>query len=242
MERKAFSFLRSFYESACNLNGNKALQADFLMAVCNYGLNAVEPEPGGELAALFALVKPNLDVSFAKSVAGAKGGSRNKADESNPEADESEQEAEGSKSEANGSRNKADESNPEAIKDKGDRIKDITNNPPIVPPSRGKADADFDKFWREYPKKVGKGAAKKAFEKARKKASIETLVTAVRRQKCGSQWTKDDGQYIPNPATWLNQERWEDEVDGGVNHGTGEQRFEDPVLQRLWEQEQRNAL
>ena len=70
----------------------------------------------------------------------------------------------------------------------------------------------FDAFWSEYPRKVGKIAAKKAFERAIRKAPLETLLTAVRRQKCGSQWTQDNGQYIPNPATWLNQGRWEDEL------------------------------
>ena len=219
MKRKAFSFLRSFYKSACNLENNKPLQADFLMAVCNYGLNGIEPEPGGELAALFELVRPNLDISFAKSVAGAKGGSRNKADESNPEADESELEAEGSRSEANESRNKADESNPEAIKDKGLRIKDKG-----VKQSLDLFDADFETFWKEYPRKTGKGAAKRAFEKALLKgATLESLVSAVRRQKCGSQWTRDGGQFIPHPATWLNQERWEDEVDGGIGNGNAGQ-------------------
>lgn len=218
-ERKAFSFLRSFYESACNLKNNKPLQADFLMAVCNYGLNGIEPEPGGELAALFALVKPNLDISFAKSAAGAKGGSRNRADGSNPEADESEQQAEGSRSEANESRSEADGSNPEAIKDKGERIKDKG-----LKQTLHLFDADFETFWKEYPRKTGKGAAKRAFEKALLKGvTIESLVTAVRRQKCGSQWTRDGGQYIPHPATWLNQERWEDEVDGGIAYGNAGQ-------------------
>ena len=209
MERKAFSFLRSFYESACNLQNNKELQADFLMAVCNYGLNGIEPEPGGEIAAMFALVKPNLDVAFAKSVAGAKGGSRNKANESNPEA----------------------------IKDKGLRIKDKGDK------NLALFESEFDRFWAEYPRKVAKSKAKAAFEKVMQKGvSIEALLGALRIQKLSTQWTKDGGQFIPHPATWLNQERWEDEVDGGSNHGTSERRFEDPVLQRLWEQEQRNAL
>ena len=41
---------------------------------------------------------------------------------------------------------------------------------------------------------------------------VETLVAAVEAQKASTQWTKDNGQFIPNPATWLNQGRWEDEV------------------------------
>lgn len=222
MERKAFSFLRSFYESACNLDGNKTLQADFLMAVCNYGLNGIEPEPGGELGALFALVKPNLDVSFAKSAAGAKGGSSNRANENNQEADGSKQEAEESRSEANESTSEADGSNHEAIKDKGERIKDKG-----VKQTLGLFDADFETFWKEYPRKTGKGAAKRAFEKALQKGvNLESLVSAVRRQKCGSQWTRDGGQYIPHPATWLNQERWEDEVDGGIGNGNAGQHQE----------------
>ena len=81
--------------------------------------------------------------------------------------------------------------------------------PPKAPPL---GDA-FDRFWSEYPKKVGKIAAKKAFERAIRKTTLDTLLTAIRRQKCGSQWSKDNGQYIPNPATWLNQGRWEDEVE-----------------------------
>ena len=70
-------------------------------------------------------------------------------------------------------------------------------------------EAAFDKFWSAYPKKVGKQDAKKAFKSV--KEPIETLLSAIERQKCGSQWSKDNGQYIPHPATWLRQGRWEDE-------------------------------
>ncbi len=80
-------------------------------------------------------------------------------------------------------------------------------NPPISP--HGGSDDAFDVFWKAYPKKVGKAAAKKAFRKV--KVPLESLLSAIERQKCGSQWSRDNGQYIPNPATWLNQERWEDE-------------------------------
>lgn len=73
------------------------------------------------------------------------------------------------------------------------------------------ADADFEKFWSAYPKKVGKQAAKKAFNRV--KVPVETLLTAIERQKCSAQWSKDGGQYIPNPVTWLNQGRWDDELE-----------------------------
>ncbi len=70
----------------------------------------------------------------------------------------------------------------------------------------------FDAFWIAYPKKVGKEAARKAFAKV--KAPVETLIAAVKQQKNSPQWKKENGQFIPNPATWLNQGRWEDEIPG----------------------------
>lgn len=71
---------------------------------------------------------------------------------------------------------------------------------------------DFDAFWKVYPRKVGKKDAKKAFEKALKSTDAETMIRAVIAQKSSGQWTRDNGQYIPNPATWLNQGRWDDEI------------------------------
>jgi hypothetical protein len=36
-------------------------------------------------------------------------------------------------------------------------------------------------------------------------------VSAIKRQECSDQWRQNSGRYIPLPATWLNQARWEDE-------------------------------
>lgn len=74
----------------------------------------------------------------------------------------------------------------------------------------GAREAAFEQFWQAYPKKVGKGEARKAFAKV--KAPLKTLLESVDRQKQSVQWHKEGGQYIPNPATWLNQGRWEDEL------------------------------
>ena len=71
-------------------------------------------------------------------------------------------------------------------------------------------EAAFDLFWRAFPKKVGKGSAKKAFAKVC--VDIDVLISAIERQKQSRQWRKDGGQFIPNPSTWLNQCRWEDEL------------------------------
>ncbi len=79
-------------------------------------------------------------------------------------------------------------------------------------------DKAFDAFWTAYPRKIGKQAARKAFNKV-PNSVWPKLVPAVEAQKKSRQWTVEDGRYIPNPATWLNQGRWEDEapeVTGGA--------------------------
>ncbi len=70
-----------------------------------------------------------------------------------------------------------------------------------------------EKFWPAYPKKVGKQEAFKAFRKIKAPASkIDQIVAAIETQKQSEQWTKERGAYIPNPKTWIDQGRWEDEL------------------------------
>lgn len=69
----------------------------------------------------------------------------------------------------------------------------------------------FDAFWEAYPKKVGKKDAVKAWKKGRiGKQLAERIVEAVERQKGWRRWREG---FIPNPATWLNQGRWDDEEE-----------------------------
>lgn len=77
-------------------------------------------------------------------------------------------------------------------------------------PALSAGDMAFERFWESYPCKVGKGAARHAFHKRRLHLQIETLLEAIEEQR-GSRKFREG--YIPNPATWLNQERWLDEVD-----------------------------
>ena len=77
-ERATFKFFRSFYEAAFHLT-DKEQQADFLMAICAYALNGDEPQLEGVAAALFLLVKPNIDASRKKAENGASGASKREA-------------------------------------------------------------------------------------------------------------------------------------------------------------------
>lgn len=88
---------------------------------------------------------------------------------------------------------------------------------PHLPVSGVVVEDEFDTFWREYPKKTGKGDARKKFATALTKTSFQTIMNALEQVKRSPQWNRDAGRYIPNPATWLNQERWEDEVNASVD-------------------------
>lgn len=85
----------------------------------------------------------------------------------------------------------------------------IKNNTPLTPQGGNAVPADFNSFWTAYPRKIGKAAALKAWRKV--KPPLAQALKAISTQKQSDQWRKDGGQYIPNPATWINQGRWEDE-------------------------------
>jgi hypothetical protein len=88
---------------------------------------------------------------------------------------------------------------------------------------REKEAFDFEQFWRQYPKKVGKKDALESWGKLNPSPElIEKIIYAVSKQSMSAQWTKDGGQFIPNPSTWLNQGRWDDELPqqtGLLNRG-----------------------
>jgi hypothetical protein len=68
----------------------------------------------------------------------------------------------------------------------------------------------FDEFWKIYPRKVAKGTARKAWTKAIKAAAPEAIIKALRGQIAAGAFK--EATYTPYPATWLNGERWDDEI------------------------------
>jgi hypothetical protein len=91
------------------------------------------------------------------------------------------------------------------------------NTPPVVPPVTDpmtpKYPADFQQFWDAYPRKVGKGDALKSWRRIKPSAGLlAKMIAAVRRtRETEESWQREGGRFIPKAATWLNQERWEDE-------------------------------
>ena len=119
---------------------------------------------------------------------------------------------------------------------------DIYSHPPTSP-RRGsgrKKSADMDGFalfWQEYPRKAAKAAALKAWQKLNPSQElVERILAHVRDHKRSPDWIKDGGQFVPYPATFLNGQRWEDDIPpdtgpGMAYHGyqerTGHKRLED---------------
>jgi hypothetical protein len=74
--------------------------------------------------------------------------------------------------------------------------------------SKNKENKDFNLFWEHYPKKVGKKKVEDKFNS--NNYPIDLILKNLELQKKSDQWQNQ--QYIPNPETYLNQERWNDEV------------------------------
>lgn len=101
-------------------------------------------------------------------------------------------------------------------------VKKYTSEPKTVKTLDGPKTAEeiahaFGLFWTAYPRHIGKAAALKAFEKAVTKARAKVIIDAAKlyRRSVG----ENDPKFIAHPTTWLNQERWEDDL--GPVEGTG---------------------
>ena len=74
-----------------------------------------------------------------------------------------------------------------------------------------KSENDFLEFWNLYPKKKKKKEALNAWLKVL--PPIQPVLNAIGWQKQQQDWVKEDGKFIPHPATYINGHRWEDEPD-----------------------------
>lgn len=86
----------------------------------------------------------------------------------------------------------------------------------------------FDAFWAAYPNKKAKQTALRAWKKIKPNAALfEKIMKAVELQKHSEDWLKENGRFIPHPASWLNGGRWEDdikEVTSGGKAGRSDDR------------------
>jgi len=102
---------------------------------------------------------------------------------------------------------------------------------PSSPSPKAEEDLDFELFYEQiYPRRVGRGAARKAYTAARKKADADTILAGA--QVYAAAMKGKEARYIAHPATWLNGERWADDPAAlaggngrnGASSGTGVSR------------------
>lgn len=90
---------------------------------------------------------------------------------------------------------------------------DKNTSTPQTPPAKPKRASDqspeFLKFWEAYPRKEKKPKAAKAFKKALQKTTLEQILKSLEGFK--EAWKQSDPCWIPHPASWLNDESWNDE-------------------------------
>ena len=107
------------------------------------------------------------------------------------------------------------------VKDKDkDKDKDNKNRKTVqtafeqpVAIKQNRQDERFEAWWVEYPRKVGKQATRKIWRKLAPDAALyDRIIDATKAQAHCAQWRKEGGRFIPNPATWLNQGRWDDDL------------------------------
>lgn len=74
----------------------------------------------------------------------------------------------------------------------------------------------FEQFWNAYPRKVDRKGSERAFLRIKGLGEVfPAMMDALEKQKRSDQWTKDGGKFIPHPKTWINGERWNDELPKG---------------------------
>lgn len=75
----------------------------------------------------------------------------------------------------------------------------------------------FEEFWKAYPRKVKKPRAQRSWKALHlANGDFEKVMAGLEDAKRSEKWGRDDGRYIPHPATWLNDREWEDEIASAV--------------------------
>jgi len=102
-----------------------------------------------------------------------------------------------------------------------------TETEPRARKKPSKHEESFKAFWKEYPNKKAVAKARAAWKKAQGALpDIDIVLAAIQKQKQSQQWKKEQGQYIPHPATWINGACWEDETETQerIDYGPGVMR------------------
>ena len=85
-------------------------------------------------------------------------------------------------------------------------------------------DTGFDSFWEKYPKKIDKKTCHKIWEKNNLDDKAGEIISFVEKASRTQSWEKEGGQFVPYPKTFLNGEKWNDDLKG---YGRSSERSND---------------
>lgn len=94
-----------------------------------------------------------------------------------------------------------------------ERREENTPTPPA--PVRDVPDDDFDRFWQQYPRKLVRKEALKAWRQVTKSTDAEVIISGLGAWCSYWRRLKTQPQHIPHASTWLRQERWNEQPQGG---------------------------
>lgn len=207
MTRKQFTFYESFYRAIRRIR-QKSARADIYDAICAYALEGKEPDwdkLGDAAIVALELVLPVLNTAKRRADGACITTQKREAPTTPPPRSfhapttlpphEGEKELE-----------KEGEGEKELEKD----VETETEAEVEAPGVSVSAERNFSLFWEAYPRKAGREKARKVFFETN--VELDTLLDALREQKASSQWCVSGGRYIPYPATWLKERRWEDQL------------------------------
>ena len=204
MERKQFTFYRSYYKSLEKLSSRRRMEV--LEAVIRYALDGEEPQKLDKVQYMaFELIRPTLQASRRKALSGMLGkvGS-NKGEKKKEKEEEKEVEKETEIE-------KETETETEIEKEIEKEIEDECLS-----------GEGFDIFWKAYPLKLGKETARKAWDALGAEKTAKVLSGLYRWNRC-VQWQQENGRYIPRAARFLEEEYFSQDPPGYVPMGaTGE--------------------
>ena len=95
------------------------------------------------------------------------------------------------------------------------QLKKKKNDTPQTPLKGGERDRAFDAWYKAYPKRQGRRAAKAKWDqlwRARELPPLAAMLAKLELQITSADWIVESGQYIPLPTTYLNRGNWDDEV------------------------------
>lgn len=225
IQRKQFTFYRSFYEALSTLPDNERLSV--YDAVAGFALNGTEPELSGIASTVFILIRPTLQTGRNKAASGQDGGEsgrgkpKKKQTKSKTKANEKQNEIYAEEATDNHSESKIEKEIEIEVEIKKD-IENKTENDNISTVAEQELDTYsvkakykptwFERFYDLYPKKVGKAVAAMEWDKLHPNDSLcKVMSQALEQHKRSRQWQEQ--KMIPNLDRWIREKRWTDKLE-----------------------------